>query len=294
MDQLTPDFYGQNHWNAFPFTGPLDNFTSSIVDAAITVPGEAQGEKVILQAFNLVGAMKVVAGATTIVDVSDPVAITIFGAYTVWEARTAEGQVSLVFLTISPPPNVAGGTYEFIPSAVSYGPAELVLAVSSGASEVAGPGEDLTLLDGSNVELSYDTDSVGNPEITITAEFDSTQPCTPTTVTNARAIKTINGVPPNANGDFTFVGKGIWMVEKTPGSDVVRITNTGVSCCDCADYLAFFEIIRGTSDGMGEAAGTIVKAQDAYKQLIAYVRFMLNAPVVGGVLPGEIDRIADY
>lgn len=292
MDQLTPDFYGQNRWNAYPFTGPLDAFTSAVVDAAVTVPGGLQGEQITLQVFNPAGNMRVRAGTTVIVETTDPIAVTTFGAYTVWEARTAEGQVSLVFLTANVPPGVVSGTYEFIPSVVSYGPSELVMAVSSGSTEVAGPGEDLTLASGSNVALSYATDAAGNPEITFAAAFDSTLPCTPSTFVSSRRIKTINGVPPNANGDFMLVGKGIWMVEKVPGSKTVRITNTGAPCCDCEDYLAFFELIRATSDGMGVSSETIVKAQDAYKQLLAYVRFMLNAPVVGGVLPGETDRIA--
>lgn len=292
MDQLTPDFYGQNRWNAFPFLGPLDAFTSAIVDAAVTAPGGAQGEPVILEIFDPAGHLQVRAGTVPVVALTDPVAITVFGAYTIWEARTAEGQVSLVFLTTSGPPGVPSGAYEFVPSVISYGPTELVLGVSTGGTEVVGPGEDLTLLDGGNVVLSYATDASGNPEITVTGEFDASQPCVPSTITNLRAVKTINGVHPNANGDFLFTGKGIWMVEKVPGSKTIRISNTGTACCDCEDYLAFFELIRTTSGGMGTAAENVVKAQDAYKQLIAYVRFMLNAPVVGGVLPGETDRIA--
>lgn len=294
MDQLTPDFYGQNRWTPYPFTGPLDAFTSAVVDAAVTVPGSAQGEMVTLEAFDPAGHLQLRAGTSVIISLSDPVAITVFGAYTIWEARTSEAQLSLTFLTASTPPGVASAAYEFIPSVVSYGPTELVLGVSSGGVEVAGPGDDLTLLDGGNVVLSYAADIAGNPEITVAGEFDTTQPCTPSTITNLRAVKTINGVPPNANGDFIFTGKGIWMVEKVPGAKVIRISNTGSACCDCSDYLAFFELIRTTSSGMDASAENVVKAQDAYKQLIAYVRFMLNAPVVGGVLPGETDRIAEW
>lgn len=291
MDQLTPDFYGQNKWSPYPFTGPLDAFTSAVVDAAVTVPGAAQGEAAVLEIFDPAGRLQVRAGATVVVALTDPIAVTTFGAYTVWEARTAEGQVSLVFLTASVPPGAAG-SYEFVPTVVSYGPAEILMGVSSGATEVAGPGDDLTLDSGGNVALTYTLDTGGNPEITVTGEFDASQPCTPSSVTNLRSVKTINGVRPNANGDFIFVGKGIWMVEKVPGAKTIRISNTGSACCDCSDYTAFFELIRATSDGMGTSAGNVVKAQDAYKQLIAYVRFMLNAPVVGGVLPGENDRIA--
>lgn len=292
MDQLTPDFYGQNRWSAYPFTGPLDAFTSAVVDAAITVPGGSQGEQVTLEVFDPAGHLRVRAGTALVVNTTDPVAVTVFGAYTVWEARTSEGQVSVVFLTANVPPGVFSGTYEFIPSVISYGPVELVTSVSSGATEIAGPGEDLMLLDGSNVGIAYALDTAGNPEITISGAFDATEPCAPSTITNLRAVKTINGVPPNTNGDFFFAGKGIWMVEKIPGAKTLRISNTGSACCDCADYTAFFELIRATSNGMDTSADTVVKAQDAYKQLIAYVRFMLNAPVVGGVLPGESNRIA--
>jgi len=292
MDQLTPDFYGQNRWNPFPFTGPLDAFTSAVVDAAITVPGGYQGAAITLQVFDPAGHLRILAGGSVIIDTTVPVSVTVFGAYTVWEARTTEGQISLAFLTASVPPGVFSGTYEFVPSVVSYGPSELVVAVSSGSTEVAGPGEDLSLLSGSNVSLTYTTDAAGNSEITISAAFDSTLPCTPTTVTNLRSLKTINGVSPNANGDFRLAGRGIWMVEKVPGSDIVRITNTGFACCDCENYLEFFELLRDTSVRLEAPGDTIVKAQDSYKQLIAYVRFMLNTTVVGGVLPGETDRIA--
>ena len=32
--------------------------------------------------------------------------------------------------------------------------------------------------------------------------------------------------------------------------------------------------------------------QDAYKQLLAYIRFLLQTQSIGGVLPGETNRLA--
>lgn len=291
-DQLTNQFLSEASRSPYPFAGPADPFTLAIVDASVTT--SVPGDIVLLTDFNPVtGRFAVSAASTVIVALTDPTVRTVFGAYTVLEAVTAQGQVALSFLTANAPPAVTGAVYEFVPKVVTYGSAELLTSVFSGTTEVVTVGGILTLVASANMDLVTTVDSNGNAVVTINAEFDSALPCQEAgIVTHVSEITTVNGVAPDSNGNLTLNGKGVWLVEKIPSVSALRLTTIGAPCCDCPDYVTTFENMRVVASDLKNVWIKVREAQSAYQQQLAYVRFLLQAPIVGSVLPGETDRIA--
>lgn len=292
-DQLTPDFYGANRWNPYPFTGPHDDFTAAVIDASISTARGQQGLAVTLTDFSISGHIEVKVGTETLVALTDIAGVSSFGDYDIWEFLVAEGQVTLVLLRAAISSMVFTGPYEFVPGVISYGPEELVLSMVVDTTEAAGPGENLTLLRGPNINFEVETDPLtGNSTITVNAAFDPTQPCSPESIVRLPGIRTINGVPPDSNGNFFLGAKGIWLVGKVPGAKELRVSNIGAACCDCQDYEEFFELLRGVVEGLQTPKDNLELVQDAYKQLLAYIRFLLQTQSIGGVLPGETNRLA--
>lgn len=297
-DQVTPDFYTSNEGTAYPFVGPSDSFTRPFVDASVTLPPGTPVGDVILSRFDLpAGFFEIKAGSEIVIPYGTPVAVTTFGSYVIWEARTAETQAVLVFGAGAAIPVVTSGTYVFQERAVSLG-AGRELYVAALGQEIAGPGRTLKLADGSYVTLDAEVTETGDTVLTINADFAvipgvPIPECKPTDVVAANnGISTVNGIAPNSQGNLTILGDGVYVVDKVPGEAKLLVTNVGEACCDCPDYITFYGSMKTVVISMSDVSTELLKAQDSYKQLLAFARFLLLAPVAGSAAPGDTGRIA--
>ncbi len=290
MSQFTTDFLSQNKHIAYPFVGPATAFNRPFVDASVSTA--LSGGRVVLRSWDPLGHFVVYVDSVLLVGPTDLVTKTTFGAYSIWESSSDRGQVTLVFLTATPPPAQLSCNYEFVPHVVTYGAGNDLIAVVAKSQEIAGPGQVAGIVAGPNMDAETTTDSNGNATVVLSAAFDTAKPCGSFIPATVPFISTINKIQPDKNGNFVFVGKGIFLVEKVPGTNALRLTSVGRECCSCSDYAAVFEIMRKLVGELGPINDTLSKAQSSYLQQLAYVRFLLQSPIVGSVLPGEDDRIA--
>jgi hypothetical protein len=290
-DQVTFNFYSSNEGTQYPFEGPSDAFSRPFVDAQVSVLSADAVEDVVLTQWDLQGAFEVKSGAQMLIPLGTPVSQVFFGDYCIWEARTTAASVTLVFVANAPPVSMVTSSYVFQERAVTRGSAgELYIAVDG--VEVAGPGSTLQLKSGPNVYLSTAPRDSGDATVTFTARFNKANGCNNTQIEKLPYVFTINDISPDANGNFMLHGEGTYLINKLPGKRALEVTNFGTPCCDCQDYTALYDTMRTVATNYNDIALEILKSQDAYRQLLAYVRFLLQSPVVGGVGADDVDRIA--
>ena len=287
------DFYASNAGTSYPFGGPADAFTRNFVDAVVSLPDGVPNEEAVLTKWSPTGGMEVKVGDTTVIPFDAPVTAQVFGDYVIHEARTPTAQVTLVFAAGAQIPEVTSGAYAFQGNAVSRATAAPFYFVVDG-QEIAGPGQPLQLAAGANMSIEGADFAGASSEILLGAAFknDGAPQRLDGFLEEAPAISTINGISPDKHGNFFIEGAGTYVVGRTPGTFGVTVTNVGEPCCDCPDYIAVHSGLDETTQRLDVVAKELSKAQDAYRQLLAYARFLLQAPIVGGVGPGEEDRVA--
>jgi hypothetical protein len=224
--------------------------------------------------------------STIIIPWGTHVVVTDFGAYWILSAETATAQATIVItkdiLTLAFDLTPSG--YEFVPNVLSYSSSSLVTLFKASGLDVAGIGATLTVEEGSHVVVDEVVDTVGNSVITFSAVYNPSGPCVPVSLGNKSPIKTINGVgPAKSTGCFILGRKGTYVIDKilTPGINGISIINVGEPCCSCWDYIDAWEKCRATNTNLASIRDTIREAQENYMTLLAYVRFLLQAPIVG-------------
>jgi hypothetical protein len=288
---FTPNFYTSNEGTDYPFLGPSDDFSRPFVDALVVLPPGVSLGDTRLTRWDPSGSFEITSGGTVVIPFGNPVAVTTFGDYVIWESRTETTQATLVFAASAVLPTVVAGAYMFQDRAVSFS-AGRELYVSALGQEIAGPGGTLRMASGAHTALAAEVTPGGDTVVTISAEFQETADCADTEVVRNDYLGSINGTRPNGAGNFSLLGSSTYTVDKKPTLPALLITNIAEPCCDCPDYIRFYGSLDTTTLNMEDVAQELIKAQDAYKQLLAYTRFLLQAQIAGGADPADTDRIA--
>jgi len=285
MTAVTPEFYGASRWSAYPFTGPYDTVTSAVIDAQISVPGSYQGQAVKMTRFinteSSPPGIELTCGGVIIFPLSTPVVQSSWGDYLIWTGITESVAITLVIVAGADPVVYNGSGYEFVTHCVSYSAFSTVEAIGSTGYEVAGPGQDAVLQAGSHVSFAVTGATTASPTVTITAQYNPSGPCVPTVLSRQRSIKSINGVSANSKGDIKLRGKSTFIVDNITSGVMLR--NVGQPCCDCADYVEVFNLIKAAHADLLEIKESYEEALTAYSQLLNYTKFLLRSPIVGTI-----------
>lgn len=291
---ISPDFLNANEWTPYPFNAEYTDVTRAFIDAMVSVPGAYQGQDVrityILAQDDTPRRVKVESGGDVLIEDTQPVVVSAFGDYEVWDAVGSDGRssVQLVYRTAAADFIYSDSTgLTFVDNTVSYAPQNLVESVLVGAEEAAGPGQNLVLADGSHISLTISTDADGTTRVLIDAQYRADGPCVPVSLDRSVPIQSINGIGPDEFGGFKLRGDGVWLVDASSAG--LNLRNVGQACCDCGDYVEVFNDAKTTHNRLNQVRKWILSAQERYSALLRYTKFLLRSPIVGDPDPGTGD-----
>ena len=165
------------------------------------------------------------------------------------------------------------GLFEFEPTETSFEPNCLFVSIPavkaveiySGGSLIHVASDVLRLRAGRNIRLSYVEGD--NKVIRIDAiegeNVLTTDECNNSIFEKAQCIKTINGIPPDENGDFKIYGSECISVQ--PGTNAVIIQDEcSQSCCGCDEFnqlIAELESLKAQEILLREIISTVQTTQ---------------------------------
>lgn len=115
---------------------------------------------------------------------------------------------------------------------------------------------DLTFVAGTDMRITATTGD--NPSITWSAIQGEglNEDCECDNPDKAPPIRTINGIPPTAGGDFTFVGNNCLEIEGVSGAAMLKFSDLcSEPCCGCTQLDAINEQLKLFSDGRASLSG---------------------------------------
>lgn len=181
-----------------------------------------------------------------------------------------------------------GGTYTFSTSAARLLPTVLrpslkgvtgVKTVSADNEESALLQGDIELLAGDNIEFKV----LGNTVIiSALPNPDFAQDCSCPDVILGQCIKTINGVAPDSNGNFTVVGENCLVIDNQTLANGIKLNDTcATPCCGCQEL----SVLQAELSKLGGQVGT----QEAFAQRamanIEQLRDVVLSSKLGTIVP---------
>ena len=286
---VSPDFYGANRFTAYPFTREHEPFTHAFIDAQIAVENPYVGTDIRLVYALIDGGsprkVEIVSNSTILISRDDAVTVEVLGAYEVLTVAGDHGQATIVIK-----PDEVSGEYDdstgllFIEYVLGgIGGGELT-AVHSDSVEVAGPGQLLSLVLGANMGAE-----IVSGVLVLSAQYRDDGPCTPVIAPTNSGILTINGLSPNSEGNFQISPQSgnVVLIDNYPELRKISVLNTGKACCDCDDYVRFFDFAVTSHERLLSVRSWTLSNQTRYTAFNNYLKFLMRMEIVDGDLDGD-------
>lgn len=283
---VSPDFYGANQLAPYPFVYELQPFTRAIVDASVTIKNEYVGQAIrvvyLVRSDGGPPQVEIKADTDILIARTQPVVSQVFGAYEIWTVSGDHGYATFV-VDVSEDLGVyddANGL-ELIEFVINAKGGDEVTAIQALSTEVAGPGQILTIELGSHMEAE-----ISGQRLTLHARYRADGPCVPKPKTNI-GLYFINGEGPDEEGNYQFEGGSTFIVDNMPEDNGIRVLNTASPCCDCVDYERLFNYEVTTHERLEKIRAWLLSNQTRYTGLNNYMKFQLRAPIIDTNLTGN-------